>query len=256
MNNKSNATTTARIQLQTSSLWFELTQSKNTENRKSFNERFVGVIPEIKKYIDHRLRVQKGKEGTAQENLGIDAFVSDLFIEAFDNFSSFKDSDDLSNWLYQKVDELIEDASIEDQFNDLFFKNIDDYTQVEWDTMEEKFTVDGGGDFIMEEELLDKSRANYSYTLKDVFIEDRDQDLITKIDAKLKEEKINNHINLILNNIPIKERNLFDLAATQKLSVSNIARIKSMEINEISDTLDSMREILRSSFIGRFNLQD
>jgi hypothetical protein len=83
--------------------------------------------------------------------------------------------------------------------------------------MEEKFTIDGGGDFVMEEELSGQLKDTHAYTLKDVFVEDKDKELITKIDAELNAERINNHINMVLYNLPLTERNLFDLAVTQKL---------------------------------------
>ena len=256
MNNNNSIIGNSEIRFQASAFWLELTRSKETENKEGFNEAMLAIIPEIRKYIIHRLNVQLKKGLISKGKHEVDEFIDELFIEAYDNLPRFNNPTEFSNWLYQKVDELLEDASIDDQFETLFFKNIDTYTQVEWDSMEEQYTIDGGGDLLMIEELNGQTDTNYFYTLRDVFIEGKDQELIEKIDRKLTSEKINNHFNLVLSNLTLNARNLFDLSATQKLEASDISKIKHLPINEVSKSLNDLREKLRDSFKVRYDVID
>jgi RNA polymerase sigma factor (sigma-70 family) len=240
---------------QIESYWVKLSSTKDENNKESFNSIMLTLIPEIRKYLNHSLKVQLKKGNILKEKHKVDEFINDLFIEAYDTFSEFDNYNEFSNWLYTKLDEIIEDASVQDQFDDLFFKNIDSYTQVEWDSMEEEYTVDGGGDFVMKEELdVNSSSDNYSYALDDVFIEKKDQELIEEIDQALNNERINKHINMVLYNLPISNRNLFDLAVTQKLSLDNIAKVKKLSVNKVDTVLNEIRDNIRMSFAHRYKV--
>jgi RNA polymerase sigma factor (sigma-70 family) len=240
---------------QVESYWVKLTATKQLDNKERFNSTMLALIPEMRKYIAHSLKVQLNKGTIVKGNHEIDEFINDLFIEAYTRFSDFDISKAFSNWLYTKLDEIIEDAAIEDQFNAVFFKNIDSYTQIEWDSMEEQYTVDGGGDFVMQEDLESSAASErYFYTLNDVFVESKDQELIERLDQVLGKERIHNHINMILHNLSSANRNLFDLAATQKLSLADISEIKRLSADTVKKTLKEVRDNLIVSFDYRFKM--
>jgi len=240
---------------QIESYWVKLTSTKKENNKENFNSIMLTLIPEIKKYLNHSLKVQLKKGNISKEKHEIDEFINDLFIEAYDCFSEFDNYNEFSNWLYTKLDEIIEDAAVQDQFDNIFFKNIDTYTQVEWDSMEEEYTIDGGGDFVMEEELdMNSESENYFYTLNDVFIEKKDQELIEEIDQSLNRERVNKHISMVLYKLPLNNRSLFDLAVTQKLSLNDIAKVKNLSVNKVDTVLNEIRDNIRMSFAHRYKV--
>ena len=56
--------------------------------------------------------------------------------------------------------------------------------------MEEKYSIDGGGDFVMIAELDDLSYAKNDYTLRDAFVEDKGKGIIEKLDQELEKTRL------------------------------------------------------------------
>jgi len=225
---------------------------KKEGNQTSFNELALKIMPGIRKYVNGRLHTAKKKGHFSKGKYKADDVIDQLFIEIYDTIEDVKSENDFYVWLFKKTNTLLEDIIVEEEFNDFFFKNIDDYSKPEWDEMQEKFSIDGGGDLLMVEELDDISYNHNDYTLNHVFIENNEKALIEKLDKSLDEEKIQNHIALVLQNLPLDMRIVFELFTTQHLELEEIALIRNNTIEDVKKLLNDAKRTLQVSLFNRY----
>lgn len=232
----------------------ELLKSKQAKDMAAFNEHVVKLMPELKHYIDKQLATAIKKGHFTKGKYKAADIIDQLFIEIYDNIEEVSHENSFVSWLYKKTNELLDDIIVEEEFDDLFFKNIDDYSAPEWDAMEEEFSIDGGGDFVMVEDLDDLSYNHNDYTLNHVFVQDDEKQLIEKIDADLSAKQIKNHIAFVLHNLPLAMRTVFELSVEKKLEVAEVAKIRKSTVDEVENLLKDARKALQSSFLSRFSI--
>ena len=230
-----------------------LLRSKKEDDKATFNQLLLEITPNVKTYITERLNTAIKKGHFPKGKYKADGFVSQLFIEVYDHIETFKDEKDFYVWLFKKTNELLEETIQEEEFDDLFLKNIDTYSKPEWDAMEEKFSTDGGGDLVMIEELDDSSYNHHDYTLNHVFVEDDKNDLIEKIDKNLNNEAINRHVKTVLHNLPLAMRSIFELSTKQHLDLEEIAQIRNSDVSTIEKLLKDARSALQISLFNRYS---
>ncbi|WP_343329078.1 sigma-70 family RNA polymerase sigma factor [Polaribacter staleyi] len=231
-----------------------LVKLKKEENQVSFNELVLKILPEIRKYVNQRFISAIKKGHFSKMKYKADDIIDQLFITIYDNIEEVKNENDFYLWLFKKTNELLEDVIVEEEFNELFFKNIDDYSKPEWNEMQEKFSTDGGGDLLMIEELDDLSYNHNDYSLDHVFVEDNEKVLADKLDKKIGEDKINEHIDLVLHKMPSAMRIAFYLFTNQKLRVDEIAEIQKKTIPEIEKLLSDAKKVIQRSLFNRYSV--
>jgi len=225
----------------------DLKELKKQKRQFDFNKLMEKALPNVKRYFSlHLARALKDKS-VPEGKYKVADLVDELYIMAYDHIHEVKEDKYLYGWLFKKAEELMEDIVIEEDFDQAFYENIDNYSKLEWDEMEEQFSTDGDGDLVMEEELDDLSYPKNEYTLKDVFIEDNQEVLIEKINKELNEEKIKRTVNVVLSRLPLMLRTIFDLSAIYKFELHEIAEIKKLELHEVEKGLAEVREYLRKS---------
>lgn len=146
---------------------------------------------------------------------------------------------------------MLEDIIVEEEFDEFFFKNIDDYSKPEWDEMQENFSTDGGGDLLLLEELDDMSYNHNDYTLNHVFVEDNQKALIEKLDKKLSKEDISKHIEMVLHNLSLAMQTVFELFTKQGFTLEEIAKIMKRDVKEVEKLLNDARKGLYTSLFNR-----
>lgn len=154
--------------------------------------------------------------------------------------------------MFKKVDELLETIFVDEEYDALFLENIDTYSKPEWESMQEKFTTDGDGDLIMNEELDDISYAKDDYVLNHIFVGDDDQKVILQLDKELGAENIRKHSEMVLYHLPAQMRRVFELFTEHKFDIAEIAKIHNSTVQEIESLLKNARKSLRTSFIKRY----
>ncbi|EPR73779.1 hypothetical protein ADIWIN_1139 [Winogradskyella psychrotolerans RS-3] len=210
------------------------------------------ILPNIKKYINGRLVTAIHNGHFSKNKYKANDFVDQLFIEVYDHIDEVKEAKDFYLWLFKKTDKLLEDIIVEEEFDDLFFKNIDDYSKPEWDAMEEKFSTDGGGDLLLIEELADSSYNHNDYTLNHVFIEDNEKDYIDKLDKELSKAEVKKHMQMVLHKLPIHMQTVFNLFTSHNFNTEEIAKIKSLTTKEVDKQIKNTRNRIRNSFLNRY----
>ncbi|TYB79485.1 RNA polymerase sigma factor [Bizionia myxarmorum] len=232
-----------------------LRQLKNEGNQTSFNDLVLKIMPQIRQYVNTQLNTAIRKGHFSKNKHKADEIIDQLFIEIYDHIDDVKQAEDFYLWLFKKTNDLLDDIIVEEEFDEFFFKNIDDYTKPEWDEMQEKYSIDGGGDLIMVEELNDSSYNHNDYTLNHVFIENDENDWIKKIDKDLTSEDIQHHIAMVLYNLPSPMRTVFELATQQHLELDEIAQLRNSTFDEVEQLLTDAKKALQVSFFNRYPLK-
>jgi RNA polymerase sigma factor (sigma-70 family) len=232
-----------------------LVSFRNESDQESFNKEFLKILPKIYRYVAKRLNsaVSNGKLNKGMFNPN--DFTDQLFVEVYDNIAEIKDENELHAFLFKKVDQLLEDSLVEEEFDHVFFDNIDTYTKPEWDAMEEKYSRDGDGDFVMLEEMDDSSLNKDNYTLDHVFITDEEKELVEKLDASLNKDRVVRHVQLVLDKMDLRMRTVFQLFANEGFTLNEIANIRNATLSEIEKDLNEARKILRNSIEKRFLIE-
>ncbi len=241
---------TYHIQIQQA---FVLLKTLKKENKKeAFRDKFMELLPGIKQYIKNSIETASKKELLKQQGYGVDDFVNELYIYVYDHIEELENQGEFHLWLFEAIDKLIEDALIDEEFEDFFFKDIDDYSKQEWDAMEEEFSTDGDGDLVLLEELDDPRLDKNNYELRDVFKEDNEQELTEKLEKELSQERIDAHTKMVLKKLPMATQRVYDLYTLGGFDSKDIARIKRNQINAIDKLLAETQNILKTSFKSRF----
>ncbi|MBJ2175685.1 sigma-70 family RNA polymerase sigma factor [Aureibaculum sp. A20] len=230
----------------------DLVQLKKEEDKKSFNELVLKILPEINKYIVGRLNSAIKNGHFSKNKYKPDDFIDQLFIEIYDHIDAFDNQKDFYLWLFKKTNALLEDTIEEEEFDNLFLKNIDIYTKPEWDEMEENYTVDAGGDLLLIEELDDISYNHNDYTLNHVFIENKEDKLVKKLDKELSKERIHTQIAMVLQKLPMAMNTVFELFTNYKFTAKEIAEIRNSSVTEVEKLLEDARKAIRLSFFNRY----
>lgn len=232
----------------------KLIKLKKEKNKEAFNTLLLDVIPNLRKYIIKRIKTAIQKNHFPKNKYIPNDFINQLFIETYNHIENMLNEDEFYLWLYKKTNQLLDDAIIEEEFDDLFFQNIDNYSKQEWDQMEEKYTVESDGDLIMIEELEDISYNQNPYTVKDVFIENTENELIKKIDKNLHQEQVDKHVQLVLHKLPLQTQNVFELFIKHHLTLAEIAEVRNISILDVEQLLDKARKSLKISLFNRFTI--
>lgn len=234
----------------------QLIQLKKEGNQASFNDLVLKIMPQIRQYINTQLNIAIRKGHFSKNKFKADDIIDQLFIEIYDHIEDVKKADDFYVWLFKKTNDLLEDITVEEEFDEFFFKNIDDYTRPEWDAMQEKYSsdADGDGHLLMIEEFEDRSYNHNDYTLNHVFIENDEKDLIKKIDKDLSDEDVKHHIELVLHNLPVNMRKVFELANIQHLELEEIAQIRHQTLEEVKQLLNDAKKALQVSLFNRYSV--
>ena len=232
----------------------DLIKLKKEGEKKSFNELVLKIIPELRKYINGRLNSAIKKGHFSKGKYKSDDFIDQLFIDIYDNIDEVEHEKDFYHWLFIKTNLLLEDTIIEEEFDDLFFRNIDDYSKPEWVEMQEKYSTDGDGDLLMIEELDDMSYNHNDYTLNHVFIEDKEKAMIEEIDEHLSKEQLQHHIAMVLHNLPPAMRQVFELFTKEELALEEIAQIRNNTLEEVNQLLKDAKKALQVSLFNRYSV--
>jgi hypothetical protein len=160
-------------------------QLKKEGREEEFNKLILKILPSLKKYINEKLDKAIKKGDFSKNKFKTDECIDQFIIEVYDHIEEVKNAKYFSSWIFKKIENLFEDIILEREFEEAHLINIDDYSKLEWDEMDEEFSTDGDGDLIPIDELDDSSYNKNDYTLNHVFIEDYEQDYIDKLDEEL-----------------------------------------------------------------------
>jgi DNA-directed RNA polymerase specialized sigma24 family protein len=233
--------------------YMDLVHLKKEGNLSSFNNLLLKTMPAVKRYVQKNLNRAMTKGRIDRNKYKADDFIDQLFIEVYDHIGDIENEKELYPWMFKKVDGLMGDILVEEEFDSLFIENLDQYSKPEWDEMQEKFSTDGDGDLVMNEELDDISYAKNDYVLNHVFVEDGDQKIMAQLDKALSAENIEKHTEMILHQLPLPVQRVYELFTEHRFHVAEIAKIRNSTAKEVESLLETARKSLRNSFLKRYS---
>lgn len=242
----------SNIRITFGKVYSELMLLKDNEDKTSFNDLLMRILPNVRKYIKGRLKAAIHQGHFSKGKYKPDDFVDQLFIEIYENLGELESENDFYKWLFKKTNQLLEDVIVEEEFDDLYFENIDDYSKAEWPDLIEKYTVDGGDDLVMMDEIDDPSMNQKEVMLSPFFVVDKESTMIEKIDEELTAEEVHHHINFVLDSLPLKMRNVYDLFYGAQFSIAEIAEITKISEQEVDDLIKEAKVRIKRSFEKRF----
>lgn len=232
--------------------YYDLEQLKKEAKKAPFNELVIKITPEVKRYVEKNLKAIKANGKMDAEKYKADDFIDQLFIEAYDNFDTIGNKENLHPWLFKKVDDLLGDIFLEDGFNTFFYEHIDKYSKPEWNTMEKAFGAYLEGNSAIIEALDDFSYRKCNYVLNHIFIDNDNVEFATHLENELGAANILKHSEMVLLQLPYSIRTVFELFAEYQFDLEDIAKIRKCSIKEVLATLQVAHNILQTSFIKRY----
>lgn len=225
--------------------------SDQSEDQEALNLALRRVMPSLKKYISRWIKSAELLNIIPKRKYKADDFLDDLYIYLYDHLTEVL-TQDFDTWLFMKVDNMIEEAEVEEEFNRFFYEDIQTFTHQEWDEMEENYFADGRGKLLMEEDFNDGTVSKNDYILKEVFIDRGEDAFIEKLSKKLSKKQLNRHINTVIIHMPSKIRLVYELYQAYSFVPSEIAKIRQISLIQVENYIAKAKNLIRVSLEKRY----
>ncbi len=206
--------------------------SKNTQI--TFNKKLLSANQYLHPYVKHRIYIGESIGIIPKNMYCSNGIIDDCIVNFFENGYNIDDNTDT---IKLKLFKLV-DTHLETIFKtEAFHKNTISTTPIledELNHLEEKYTVDDGFEFVMNEELNDISYQQKDYLKKEFTYNDDETVILSTF--KSNSSKSSNHKKIIGNmysRLPLNVSNIIDLYAFGKLNVAEIAQIKNLETKRV-----------------------
>lgn len=205
------------------------------KDRQQFDHLIKELIPNLKKFI---LRYLKANGHDIKVILTIQEILDEVYINLYDRFNERPViTDKITSWVYntakEYLDTMLKENAIKNEFMD-----ISKLAALEIKGLEEKFTLDADGEFVMFEDLDDISYINEHYGIE-IFPEDA---LIDYPEI----HPLSNDINEALENCEEKEKMIFEMYWLDELSEREISNALGIELKELKKTIQVVTEKVAS----------
>ena len=227
-----------------------LKEHKSRNDREAFNNALHDILPQLKHYAKNRLRIARAKKKIGSGVYSADDIVEEVFLIAYENLiDNVVDEKDLKIRLFRAVDEVMERLMAKPEGGDESI-SIEDVIEQEMKVLQEDYTAEADGHLVMMEELDD-----ISYHLDDdkpqIFILDSeseenivkslnlDEDLTSDMDKR-------KALGKTYEELPDFSRDIFDLHTHARLTVEEIAEIKSIKADNVYQILEQVKFRIKS----------
>lgn len=231
----------------------ELKKLKAEGQREAFNETLLGLLPDVKRYITRGLRLALAKGVISHNKYRPDDFFDQLFLDIYDRLDEVPDKELFHSWLFGRAEGLLEEMEVKEIFDAYLFENLDEFSRAEQAGMDESYSTDGDGDLVMMDELDDISYKNRQFLLRNIFLDDAHEDLMAMMETTGGPKQVESHLDDVLFELPPNLRSVFELAYEQGFGPDEIARIKNLEPQQVSNMLQKARKLLRVTLSERIS---
>lgn len=223
----------------------ELQQLRIENNFEHFYKKISNYIPNLRDFIARKLKVAENS-GTIDKNFYIaDDILDEVYLEVFESFNSKIEKGDLRRMLFEKSLEKIDEKTILEHVFDNEI-NIDEIVNEELKTMDEKYTVDGDGDFILYDELDDISYHQDDFKPKHYILDQSLEKLLTDKfsleDLTLQSAKKRKLLGGVFYKIPPRSKAIIELYVFANQSISEISEILIIEEQIVRKVVDKIKE--------------
>ncbi len=224
----------------------ELTEYKSSNNIKEFGKVLSKFIPALRKFIRTKLKVAETKKKIPKGMYTPDDILDEIYLKVFNEFGDQdKDPGALKLKLFTLTNELLSEKTKTENWRTRKI-DIDEIIKNELETLEEKFTVDADGDFVMMEELDDISYKQGEFKPNLIILEkSQEEDLIKSLDLEEKgiSEDLEKRKSLgqLYAELSELSQSILDLYAFGNLTIEEIAEVQNMKVEDVEKFITKIK---------------
>lgn len=230
----------------------KLVKLKQEGNDAVFYNLLAEFIPDIRRYTIEKIIASIQKGDLPFNKYDPNDIIDQLFIETYDHIEYLYDEKEFFIWLYKKTDQLLKDIIIEKELDPLSFQKKDDYSELEQNKMYKNYSSDEAVNLLMLKKIEHPYCKQNENILNRLFLENKEQVLIEKVNKNLNIEEVKSHIAVELSTLPLAMRCVFELYTNQHLELKEIAQIMNTTIQEVEPLLKESKRALQVSFFNRY----
>lgn len=223
----------------------QLIEYRKQDDRDKFNDLMDILLPEIKEYVENWLVRAESNHKIEKGKYKVEDFMGELYIAAYNHIEEVKEDKRLYVWMLGRVNQVMEDKIIDDNFDAAFFKSINEYVDQEQGSMIEKLTINNEGEVVLEDSLdnitKDSTLSKYSYSVNEVFVDHDDDKIIETINNHLTPKDIDTTIRKIIKSSTLQEQSIIDLYTIHKLSITEISTVTNIESQHIQKVISQLQ---------------
>ncbi|MFG6685938.1 hypothetical protein ACGK9U_05090 [Mariniflexile sp. HNIBRBA6329] len=214
----------------------------------AFNKKVVGVSHQLHPYVKHRLYIAENTGVIPKKMYASNGIIDESIIKLYEKgYDIDMHSDALKLKLFKIVD-----ADLEAIFkNESFHKNTISTNAIleeELDALEEKYTIDDGFDYIMNEDLDDISYQQNGHAKHLFLYDDSENAILNAFDFNTSNSsKSNEVLGNMYSRLPLNVSNIIDLYVFGKLSVHDIAKVKNIEVKRIERIIQTVKKTFNTN---------
>ncbi len=217
------------------------------ENLKTLNEQekaelFKTIIPVflhgLKGYINRRIISAKLADLKSLSNVDPKDVVNEVVLRVHSIFNKeIENIKDINIWLIKEADNVLNEILDKNKTENVSYEEL---VNNELGQLEEKFTVDGGFDLVMTEEL---DEYDTDFGIEEIIISSKGENEFIE---KLEKDKtsLKNKVYDELIKLPLRYQSIYDLYFFEHMEIDEIAKVKKIKPLEIEAIIISIKELL------------
>ncbi len=230
-------------------LTIELYKLKQENNFDEFYKKISSFIPDLKNFAQTKLKIAENQDLIDKDFYDVNGLLDEVYMEVFKDFSNEIDEIQLRKILFIKtIQKINKKVKIEEQFTNTI--NIEDIVKEELELLNEDYTVDAGGDFILDEELDDISYKQKGFKPTHFILDDSlERQMAEKLSLNYETIISAQERNLFGNlfySIPPTSKTIIELYVFGGLSISEVSEILLIDEEKVTKIIAKVTD--------RFNL--
>lgn len=229
----------------------QLEEISNEEDRQTFNRLLQQLIPNLKKYIERRLRMAEMTNAIHKGELNAEDIIDELYLEIYQHFQQKPANLELHTWMYQKCNELLENKIQEEAYEQAHSTEIEEAIEKTFDPMSETYWLDAEGKKEPYDELEGPNinPALRIYQGEEILAGLQDEEQIDQIYASLNKNEIIQTIRKNMAKMPQQKRDVLDLYLIEQMNEDEIALIKKISVNTVQKYVNEGLNQIRNKLL-------
>jgi DNA-directed RNA polymerase specialized sigma24 family protein len=195
-------------------------------------------LPALKGYIKRRILSAKRADLKSLSNIDSKDVVNEVVLRVHSTYkNNIKDIKNINIWIIQEADNVLNEILDNNTSDNVSFEEL---VNNELGQLEEEYTIDGGGDLVMTDEL---DEYDIDFGVEEIILSTKgENDFIDKLD--ISKVKLKDRIYDELIKLPLRYQSIYDLYFFEHMDFDEIAIIKDMESIEVEAVIISIKELL------------
>lgn len=212
------------------------------------------VLPHLVGYIRRRIRQANMTHTLRKKAMKAEDLVDELYLQLYEHFDEAPTGNpqEFYSWLYRQADLLLKEVIHLEQTNENMAVSVEEWKKKHNKSMEENYSVDADGDYLMSEEFDDPTYHNNDplfnqgvMELYDFILDDDAQEKMeeqTEFDLMDEEQQL--ALQRLFLELPDYKRSILDLYIYEQMSIEEIAEVKDVSPPDIGQVLDEVKQLM------------